>query len=58
MAHPNEEVVRQAFAAYERGDIETLRSQFLAPDIRWHFMRRSPLAGHSAAVLRRRSWAQ
>lgn len=46
MAHPNEEVVRQAFAAYECGDIETLRSQFLAPDIRWHFTRRSPLAGH------------
>lgn len=46
MAHPNEDVIRQVFAAYERGDVEALRSRFFAPDIRWHFMRRGPLGGH------------
>lgn len=46
MAHPNEELIRQAFAAFGRGDMEALQTQFFAPDIRWHFPGRGPLSGH------------
>jgi len=46
MAHPNEDLVRQGFAAFARGDIEALRSQFFAPDIRWHFPGNNAVAGH------------
>jgi ketosteroid isomerase-like protein len=54
MAHPNEDLVRRAFAAYARGDIGALQGEFFAPDIRWHFPGRSALAGHhegAAAVV-------
>jgi ketosteroid isomerase-like protein len=50
MAHPNEDLVREAFAAFGRGDIEALQRQYFAPDIRWHFPGRSPLAGHHEGV--------
>ncbi len=46
MAHPNEDMVRQGFAAYARGDIDALQSDFFASDIHWHFPGRSPLSGH------------
>jgi uncharacterized protein len=45
MAHPNEDLVRETFAASGRGDIAALRNQYFADDIRWHFPGRSPLAG-------------
>ncbi len=44
MSHPNEDVVRAGFAAFAQGDPDALR-QYFAPDIRWHFPGRSPLAG-------------
>jgi hypothetical protein len=50
MAHPNEDVVRAGFAAFARGDIEALRSEYFAPDIRWHFPGRGPLAGDHHGV--------
>lgn len=50
MAHPNEDLVREAFAAFGRGDIDALRHQYFAPDIRWHFPGQSPLAGHHEGV--------
>ena len=34
MAHPNEDVVREGFAALGRGDMEALRKQFFADDVR------------------------
>lgn len=46
MTHPNEDLIRQGFDAYARRDIEALRTQFFAPDIRWHFPGRSQFAGH------------
>jgi ketosteroid isomerase-like protein len=46
MAHPNEDLVRQGFAAFSSGDIEALQNQFFAPDIRWHFPGHSVVAGH------------
>jgi uncharacterized protein len=45
MAHTNEDAVRKGFAAYAQGDIDALRNQHFAADIRWHFPGRSPLAG-------------
>jgi uncharacterized protein len=44
MAHPNEDVIRQMFAAYGRGDEASLR-QVLAEDVVYHLPGRSPLAG-------------
>jgi len=46
MGHPDEDVVRQGFAAYARGDIAALREEFFDPSIRWHFPGRSAMAGH------------
>ena len=45
MAHPNEDLVREGYAAFGRGDIEALQSTFFAEDIRWHFPGRSPFGG-------------
>ena len=45
MAHPNEDLIREGLAHLERGDVEAF-SRDLAPDIRWHFPGRHPLAGH------------
>ena len=45
MAHPNEVLVREAFAAFGRGDLDALRSQYWAEDIRYHVPGRGPLAG-------------
>lgn len=45
VAHPNEDRTREAFAAFGRGDLEALRREYLAEDIRWHYPGRGPLAG-------------
>jgi uncharacterized protein len=45
MAHPNEDLVREAFAASGRGDIDALRNQYFADSMRLHYPGRSPLAG-------------
>jgi ketosteroid isomerase-like protein len=45
MAHPNEERLREGYAAFQRGDMEALRNEYLAEDIVWHTPGRSPVAG-------------
>jgi uncharacterized protein len=45
MAHPNENLVREGFAAFQKGDLDTLRYQVFADDIRYHIPGRSPIAG-------------
>jgi uncharacterized protein len=45
MAHPNEDLVREGFAAFSRGDIDALRDRYFAGHVRWHVPGRSPLAG-------------
>ena len=50
MAHPNEDLVRAGFAAFTRGDIDALRAQYFASDIRWHVPGRSPLASDYAGA--------
>jgi len=50
VAHPNEDLVREAFAAFGRGDLEALQRQYFAEDIRYHFPGRSPMAGDYEGV--------
>ena len=45
MAHPNEDLVREGFAAFGRGDMDALRKQFLTDDVRWHTPGRSLISG-------------
>jgi uncharacterized protein len=45
MAHPNENLLREGFAAFQKGDLEALQHQYFAEDIRWHIPGRSPIAG-------------
>ena len=55
MAHPNETLVREAFEAFGRGDMDTMQKQYSTEDIRFHVLGRGPLAGDSTARLR--SWS-
>lgn len=51
MTHPDEDLVRAGIAAFARGDVEALTSEFFAPDIVWHFPGRSVLSGdHEGAA--------
>lgn len=50
MAHPNEDLVREAFAAFGRGDLDALRNQYLEADVRFHVPGRSPVAGDHEGV--------
>ena len=42
MAHANEDLLRDGYAAFEHGDVNMLRTKFFAEDIRWHY---PPIAG-------------
>jgi uncharacterized protein len=44
MAHPNEDLLRAAFAAFTAGDLDQLR-RATAPDIVWHSPGRNMLSG-------------
>jgi ketosteroid isomerase-like protein len=45
MAHPNEDRFREGYAAFQRGDLDALRNDYLADDIVWHSPGRNPLSG-------------
>ena len=45
MAHPNEDLVREGFAAFGRGDVDALRKQFFTDDVRRHAPGRNPVSG-------------
>ena len=45
MAHPNEDLVRQGYAAFGSGDLDALQNRFFAEDIRWHFPGKSQFGG-------------
>jgi uncharacterized protein len=45
VTQPNEDLVRQASAAFGRGDLSALQDQFFADDIVWHVAGTGPLAG-------------
>src|SRR5438552_1794626 len=50
MAHPDEDLVREAFAAFGRGDLDALRNQYFTPDVRFHYPGRGALAGDHEGV--------
>jgi ketosteroid isomerase-like protein len=49
MAHPNEELVRKGYEAFNTGDMDTIRETF-DPNIVWHIGGRSDLAGDYKGV--------
>jgi ketosteroid isomerase-like protein len=56
MAHPNEELVREGFAAFGRGDVDALQHKFFAEDVRYHVPGRSALAGDYEGVAQVLEW--
>jgi uncharacterized protein len=50
MAHPNEDLIRRGYEAFNKGDTQTLREMF-DPEIVWHFPGRSVLAGELHEVV-------
>lgn len=44
MAHPNEDLVRRGYAAFQSGDMATL-NELLADDVVWHAPGRNQLSG-------------
>jgi ketosteroid isomerase-like protein len=49
MAHPDEELVRSAFDAFAKGDVDTLRES-MAQDAVWHVPGRNQLSGEHRGV--------
>jgi uncharacterized protein len=47
--HPNAELFRRGYTAFQTGDLDTVRSLF-APDIVWHVPGKSHLAGDYSGV--------
>jgi ketosteroid isomerase-like protein len=50
MAHRNEELLRESFAAFQRGDMEALQNTYFAEDIKYHVAGRSQVAGDYEGV--------
>ena len=49
MTHPNEELLRNGYAAFEKGDLDTLRDLF-DDGITWHSPGKSPVAGDYSGI--------
>jgi hypothetical protein len=45
MTHPNEELLRESFAAFQQGDMAALQNKYFAADIRYHVAGRSSISG-------------
>jgi uncharacterized protein len=56
MAHPNEDFIREGYAAFGRGDIDALQHKFFAEDVRYHVPGRSLLAGDFDGVTQVLQW--
>jgi ketosteroid isomerase-like protein len=56
MSHPNEDFVREGYAAFARGDMEALQREFFAEDIRWHYPGRSPFGGDYQGLSEVMAW--
>jgi ketosteroid isomerase-like protein len=52
MAHPDEDLVREVFAAFGRDDLDALRDQYVAEDVRFYYPGRDALAGNHDGVPR------
>ena len=49
MAHPNEDLIRKGYAAFQSGDMATL-SELFADDVVWHAPGRNQLAGDHQGI--------
>jgi ketosteroid isomerase-like protein len=56
MAHPNEDLVREGYAAFGRGDVDALQHKFFAEDVRYHVPGNSPLGGDYQGVAQVLEW--
>ena len=56
MAHPNEDLLREGYAAFGRGDLDALQNQFFAADIRWHYPGKSPFGGDFEGIAEVIDW--
>jgi uncharacterized protein len=56
VTHPHENLMREGFAAFGRGDIDALQQEFFAEDIRWHFAGRSSISGDYHGVAEVTDW--
>ncbi len=56
MAHPNEDLLRDGYAAFGRGDLDALQNQFFAADIRWHYPGQSPFGGDYEGIAQVLDW--
>ena len=45
MAHPNEDLFRAGYAAFQTGDMDSLRDRYFTPDIVWHSPGSGALSG-------------
>ena len=45
MSHPNESLVRDAYAAFSRGDLDWLQENAFKPDVSYHIPGRHSVAG-------------
>jgi uncharacterized protein len=45
MAHPNEDLIRRGFDAFSNGDMDVLRTEVFAPDVKYHIPGKSPFSG-------------
>jgi|SRR5215469_384694 len=45
MTHPNEDLLRESFAAFQQGDLAAIQSKYFATDIRYHVAGRSSISG-------------
>lgn len=50
MGHPNEDLFREGYAAFQSGDMDGLRNKFFTPDIVWHSPGRNQLSGDYKGV--------
>jgi ketosteroid isomerase-like protein len=56
MAHPNEDLVREGYAAFGRGDVDALQHKFFAEGVRYHVPGKSPLGGDYQGVAQVLEW--
>ena len=45
MAHPNEDLIRKGFDAFSKGDMDVLRNEVFAADVKYHIPGKSPISG-------------
>lgn len=50
MAHPNETLIREAYAAFSRGDLEWLRNNAFSESVTYHIAGKSMIAGDYEGV--------